>query len=69
MKNNIKNLALTAVVAAAFASIALSIPSARAQGTSAPAGKQWSPVVDGIELPPGTLTFNWGISNKVIRPK
>lgn len=70
MKNTIQKLSVLAVLAITTASIteiALTAPTPKARETSPAARKQLE--IDEIIPRDAYLTFNWGISVKIIRPK
>ena len=67
MKNTTKTLAVVTVLAVAMAGIALTASNSQNPTASTAIRKQ--PLVDEIIPPAACMAFNWGISNKVIRPK
>lgn len=67
MKNTTKTLAVITVLAVALAGFALTASTSQNPAASTALRKQ--PLVDEIIPQDACLAFNWGISNKVIRPK
>ena len=67
MKNTTKTLAVVTVLAVALAGIAFTASTSQNPAASTALRKQ--PLVDQIIPPDACMAFNWGVSNKVIRPK